>query len=143
MNRLNHHFKNRLYKSKTILLVDDEKDLGWSLGKIVQDSGHKFIFAHSLKVGLQKFMRSKSLDMAIVDLMLRNESGLKFIERAKEINKRVEFVMISAFGDSELKSEARQLGVQHFLDKPFKVEKLLEIINYESAGVKNSKGENK
>ena len=143
MNRLNHHFKNRLHKSKTILLVDDEKDLGWSLRKIVQDSGHRFIFAPTLKVGLQKFMRSKGLDMAIVDLMLRNESGLKFIERAKKISKRVEFVMISAFGDSELKSEARQLGVQHFLDKPFKVEKLLEIINHESAGVKNSKGENK
>lgn len=112
-----------------ILLVDDEKDLGWILREIFQDVGHKLIYASSFKEGVRKFKKSKNLDIAIVDLSLEDGDGLNFVKRAREVNRKVRFVMASAYGNPEVKVEARQLGVGNFLDKPLRIEELLNIIN--------------
>jgi len=129
---LRNYFKYRAFKAKNVLLVDDEEDLGWILRKIVRDAGHRLIFASTLKEGIEKFKKSKNLDIAIIDLRLENESGLIFVKKAKMINDKVEFVMISAFGTPNIKDKARRLGVRHFLDKPLKPEKLLNIISHHS-----------
>ena len=132
--RLSEYFKYGAFKAKNVLLVDDEEDLGWILKKIIREAGHRLIYASTLKQGMEKFKKSKNLDVAIVDLRLENENGLIFIKKAKmlRINTKVEFIMISAFGTSNSKDKARQLGVKHFLDKPLKAEKILNIINRDS-----------
>ena len=126
---LRDYFKYRPFKSKKILLVDDEEDLGWILRKIVQDAGHRLIFASTLTEGMQKFKSSRSLDVVIIDLRLGDESGLTFVKKAKTINGKVKVVMISAFGSPDIEHKARRLGVHHFLHKPLKPERLLDIIN--------------
>ncbi len=128
--RLGDFFKYRPYKSRKILLVDDEKDMGWILKKIFQDAGHKFMFASTFNRGMQRFKNSKNLDVAIIDLKLDNEDGIKFIKEARKVNNKVKLIMISAFGNSELKNKARNVGVSHFLDKPLKPERLLDIVNH-------------
>ncbi len=129
INRLEKHFENRRNKPKSILLVDDELDLGCILQEFFQEAGHRFIFASSIKEGMEKIKKFKKLDLAIVDLKLGNDSGLTFIKKAKAIKDKVRFVMMSAYGDLGIKTEARRLGVSHFLDKPLKPERLLETIN--------------
>lgn len=126
---LRDYFKYRAFKTKSVLLVDDEKDLGWILKKIIRDAGHRLICASSLKEGMEKFKKSKNLDIVIVDLRLENESGLTFIKKANMSNKKAHFIMISAFGTPKTRDKARRLGVKHFLDKPLKPEKLLSIID--------------
>lgn len=143
INRLENHFENRRNKPKSILLVDDELDLGYILQEFFQEAGHRFIFASSIKEGMEKIKKFKSLDLAIVDLKIGNDSGLTFIRKAKAVKDKVRFIMMSAFGDSGRKTEARRLGVSHFLDKPFKVDRLLDILNPESERVKHSRRENK
>jgi len=129
---LRKYFKYGAFKAKNVLLVDDEEDLGWILKKIIREAGHRLICASTLKEGLEKFKKSRNLDIAIIDLRLENENGLVLIKKAKmaKINTKVKFIMISAFGTSKSKDKARHLGVRHFLDKPLKAEKLLEIINH-------------
>jgi len=126
---LERHFKYRPHRSKNVLLVDDEQDLGWIMKKITKDAGHKLSYAPTLKEGIDKFKRLKHLDVVVVDLRLENENGLTFVRKARVAKKRVLFIMISAFGTSPVKAKARRLGVKHFLDKPIKVDKLLDIIN--------------
>lgn len=127
--KLEDHFKYGPFKKKSILLVDDEEDLGWILRKVIRDAGHKLVCAITAKEGLKMFERIRNLDIAIVDLRLDNESGLTFIRTAKKMKKPVKFIMISAFGTLSIKEKAKRLGVQHFLDKPIKIESLLEVIN--------------
>lgn len=129
MRQLDRYFTSPPYKSKRILLVDDERDLGWTMKEIMDDAGHKLIYASSFKEGVQKFKRSKNLDIAIIDLRLKDGDGLNFVKRAREANGKVRFVMASAFGSPEVRLEARQLGVRNFLDKPLKIEELLNIVN--------------
>ena len=131
MRRLERYFKNSPYKSKKVLLVDDEEDLGWIMKEIFEEAGHSLILATSAREGMEKFKKSKRLDVAIIDLILGKESGLTFAREAKAINEKVTLIMISASGDPEIKDEARRLGVSRFLDKPLRPERLLDIINRE------------
>jgi len=117
---------------KKVLLVDDEVDLGWILKEIIQDAGHRLIYASTVKEGIQKFKKSKNLDIAIIDSRLGNEDGLTFIRKAKMINEKVNLMMMSAFGTPDVKNKAQRLGVRHFLDKPLKIERLLDIVNQDS-----------
>ncbi|MBU2540704.1 MAG: response regulator [Candidatus Omnitrophica bacterium] len=128
MNRRENQFKTRLSKSKKILLVDDEKDLCSIMKEIIRDAGHRFLWATTVIEGLKKFKKSRDLDMVIVDLKLGHDNGLTFIRKAIAINNKVKFAMISAYGNPEVKDKARQLGVSRFLDKPLRLEGLLEII---------------
>ena len=129
MTKLEDYFRFHPIKSKKVLLVDDEAEIIWILRKIIRDAGHKPICATSGKEGLEKFKRSRNLDIAIIDLMLDDENGLTFIRKAKAVNDKVKFVIISAFGTSDTESKARRLGVRHFFHKPLRVERLLETIN--------------
>jgi len=127
---LRKYFKHRPYKARKVLLVDDEEDLGWIMRKIMKDAGHRLICASTFNEGMQKFKRIKDLDMALIDLRLHDEDGLAFIRKAKKVNNRVRFTMITAFGNTDVKSRASQIGVTHFLDKPLNTEKVLEIVNH-------------
>ena len=131
MRQLKRYLKTSPLKSKRVLLVDDEEELGWIMREIFQDAGHRLIFAPTFKQGLQKFKKSRNLDMAIIDLRLGDESGLRFIEKTRGVNDKVKLIMMSAFGDRDIKNKARQLGVRHFLDKPFRAERLLDIVSKE------------
>ena len=127
--RLEEHFERQVYSSKTILLVDDEKDLGWILRKVFRDAGHRLLIANTVAEGLQKFKRARKLDLTIVDLRVGKSSGISFIRKAKTIKKDMKFAVVTAFGTAAMRTKARRLGVRYFLDKPLKVEALLDIIN--------------
>jgi len=127
--RLEDHFKIKPYKRKKILLVDDEVELGWILKKVITEAGHRLTCVTTAGGGIKKIKGARDLDVAIVDLRLDNECGLLFIKKARDMNKRIKFVMISAFGDARTRAKARRLGVSYFLDKPIKIERLLDIIN--------------
>ncbi|MBI5206306.1 MAG: response regulator [Candidatus Firestonebacteria bacterium] len=128
MKKIDNFLKNRLFDFKEILLVDDEEDLGWILQKVFSDMGYKFIFASTIKDGLKKIRKYENLDVAIIDFKIDKENGFDFIKKAKKINNKIEFIMISAFGDLDIKEKAKQSGIQHFLDKPIKLEKLLYLV---------------
>jgi len=105
MRRLERYIKRAPYKSKRVLLVDDEKDLGWVLRGIFREAGHSLIFASTFKEGLEKFKKSKGLDAAIVDLMLGKECGLAFVRKARTINTKVPLIMMSALLDADIKTK--------------------------------------
>ncbi len=121
-------------KSKKILLVDDEEAMVWIMEKILNEAGHTAVCAVTARAGMEKINNSKELDIAIVDLVLDEDDGLTFIKKARSINREIKFIMISAYGTPENKSDARELGVCAFLDKPFKPESLLNAID--NAGLK-------
>ncbi|MBI5207907.1 MAG: response regulator [Candidatus Firestonebacteria bacterium] len=129
MKKIDNFLKNRLFDFKEILLVDDEEDLGWILQKVFSDIGYKFIFASTIKDGLKKVKKYENLDVAIIDFKIDKDNGFDFIRKAKKINSEVEFIMISAFGDLDIKEKAKQSGIKYFLDKPLNLDKLLSIIS--------------
>ena len=59
MRRLERYFKYPPYKSKRVLLVDDEKDLGWIMKDIFREAGHSLISATTAREGIEEFKNSR------------------------------------------------------------------------------------
>jgi len=127
--KLKKYFKYPTIMQKSILLVDDEGDLGWIMKKVIKDAGHKFSYATTAKEAIKKIKSLKNLNIALVDLRIADKNGLTFIKTAKAINDKIKFIVISAFGTPNIKLKARRLGVRYFLDKPIRADRLLDIIN--------------
>ena len=52
--------------------------------------------------------------------------GLEAARKLFALNPNVKIILLSAMGDESLHNEARQIGIKHFLTKPFKPESLKE-----------------
>jgi len=70
-------------------------------------------------------------DVAIVDLELRQGSGLGVLSRLKaepERFGRPRAVVFSNYGHSTVRARCSALGVEHFFDKSFQMDELLDFI---------------
>lgn len=130
MRSIDGYFKSTPFRRKRVLLVDDEREIGWILGKIICECGHKFIFAVTLQEGMQRVKEDKRIDVAIIDLRLGENSGLALIKRVKQLNDKICLIMLTAFEAGDVENKARQAGANYFLSKPLQVERLLGILNH-------------
>ena len=107
---------------KTILVIDDEKTIRWSLGEALQGD-YEVIEADNGKSGLELF-RDKSADLALVDLKLPDESGIDILKSIKALDPDAPVIMMTAYGEVETAVEAMRAGAYDFVLKPFALEKL-------------------
>jgi len=108
--------------SKTILIIDDEKTIRWSLGEALQ-SEYGVVDADNGKLGL-KIFRDKSPDLALIDLKLPDENGIEILKEIKAHDPSVPVIMMTAYGEVETAVEAMKAGAYDFVLKPFALEKL-------------------
>ncbi|MCG2676411.1 response regulator [bacterium] len=113
-------------KRTKVLIIDDERDMCWILRKVFEDVGYKVVTAHKGREGIEKARKDRA-DLAILDLKLPDMNGLEVLPTLKKINPKMSIVVITAFGTQEMKEAALDLGADHFLDKPFRVEKILKV----------------
>jgi two-component system, chemotaxis family, chemotaxis protein CheY len=115
----------------TILLVEDERNVGHLLRSILEEAGHGVIEACDGAVALAKY-RSYRTDFILADLMMPKEDGLRFIA---EVQRECPHARIAAMtgGDGTLApaDEARMSGVSSILRKSLDLEELLQVIQGE------------
>ena len=116
-----------------VLIVDDEEDLCWTLTKILQDEdlNYQVLSAHTGKAALRHLQKDKSIRFTLLDVRLPDlgeAGGLSLIKKMKSIRPRMSVIAMSAFGSPPVKTQAKRLGAVAFLDKPFRVEKLLKLL---------------
>lgn len=114
-------------KKKKILIVDDDKDLCNLISDIMEDDGYSVKKVYEGSSALNEIL-SSNYDVMIIDNKLSGISGINVIERAKYLNPDIRTIMISAYGNTNTKLRARDLGVYDFLDKPFDIKKLISLV---------------
>lgn len=122
-----------------ILIVDDDKFLCQSLSYVLKDEGYNVNSVNDGNTAID-MVRKRKYDLMVLDYnlsTLQNITGLGVFEKAHEINPRLKAVMISAYGDNKLKKKAKDMGVNGFIDKPFKLTKLLKTIYNSMRNVEN------
>lgn len=110
--------------NKTVLIVDDNKDVYDSLALIL---GYYQISSRWADAGKHavSIATSEEIDAVLLDLSLKNESGLDVLSKLLELDPTLPVIMITAFGTFETAVKAVKLGAVDFLPKPIKTEKLL------------------
>ena len=78
-------------------------------------------------IALEK-MNKCNFDLLIIDNRLTGLPGISVVERMSKLKPSLKTIMISAFGNSNTKNSARDLGVNDFIDKPFDIKQLVRKI---------------
>ncbi len=114
---------NELQKVKT-LLIDDDELIRDSLSMAFSNKGCYIRTADSAESGLRA-LREDQYDLIISDYRLPGMNGLEFMQMVAPANPQAVKVMITAYRDHFVFSEALRLGIKLFIEKPFTVAKLV------------------
>lgn len=115
---------------KTILLVEDEFDTRELLGRALERAGYTALTAESAAAALSAARGAHSIDLVVTDVVLGSDSlgGLELMTALRREGVRAPVVIITAYADVEKLKIALNEGAAHFLEKPFRAPKLLEVI---------------
>ncbi len=118
-----------LYSVKRVLLVEDENLIRSSLARALRQDGVVISEAQNRQEALEK-LGDEGCDLAIVDLFL--EDGMHGLRLIPEIYRRspgARIIVLTAFGTSEVKEEAKRAGVDRFYEKPFEIMDIRNAVN--------------
>lgn len=107
---------------KTILIVEDDKDINEMLQKVLKINGYNIKSAYSGTEAL--LLHNNDVDLIILDLMLPGKSGEEIINELKQI-KNVPVIVTSAINDIDTKLDLFNLGADDYVTKPFNNDELL------------------
>lgn len=108
---------------RTVLIIDDEPNMRWVLGRALEQAGYSIHGATSGDEGLG-MLAHEPVDLVLLDLKLKGEDGLTVLRRIRERRPDLVVIMLTAYGTVPNAVEAMQLGAADFLRKPFDVEEV-------------------
>ena len=112
--------------SLRVLIIDDERVVGWSLKEHLEKAGIEVYRAGSGSEGLAAFKRNQP-DIVLLDLELPDADGMELIGAfAKHPSHAATVVIITAFPRAELAVQALREGAHNYIVKPVEPAFLLE-----------------
>lgn len=115
---------------KRVLIVDDAQFTRNILKNIMSKTGYVEIVGEGSngKEGIELFKKLKP-DMITMDLVMPEKGGIETIEEILKIDPKALIVVVSALGQEALVLEAAKKGAKDFIQKPFKTEQILEVLD--------------
>jgi len=102
---------------KSILVIDDDPLIRKTLSSYLSEKGFEVILAEDGEEGLKKYEESIP-DLVILDIRLPDMGGLEVLCKAREKNKNVYIIIMTAYDDMKTTVEAIKLGAFEYLVKP-------------------------
>ncbi|HEY1426556.1 MAG TPA: sigma-54 dependent transcriptional regulator [Caulobacteraceae bacterium] len=112
-----------------VLIVDDEPDIRELVAGILSDEGYAVRTAGSSDEALAA-VRARRPSLLILDIWMQGAGmdGLELLDLVKELDHDMPVVMISGHGNIETAVSAIKKGAYDFLEKPFKSDRLLLVV---------------
>jgi two-component system nitrogen regulation response regulator NtrX len=112
-----------------ILIVDDETDIRTLIQGILEDEGYKIRQAENSKQVFEH-LKNQPAHLIVLDVWLQNSEfdGLDILEQIKANYPDIPVLMISGHGTIETAVKAIKQGAYDFIEKPFKTDRLLLMI---------------
>jgi two-component system nitrogen regulation response regulator NtrX len=112
-----------------ILIVDDEADIRLLIEGILEDEGYGVRTAADADAALDA-IRARRPNLVVLDIWLNNSrlDGLELLRVLQREHPGLQVVMISGHGTIETAVQAIKEGAYDFIEKPFKADRLLLIV---------------
>lgn len=113
---------------RSILIVDDNIDLGEGLRSVLDGEGFDVSLASSGNEAIS-ISQEKVFDITLMDMKLPDMTGIEALMEIINLHADARVVMMSGYRVHELLGEALERGAESVLNKPFTIEQLLAEIN--------------
>lgn len=112
-----------------ILIVDDENDIRKLIKGILEDEGYGTRQANGSAKAYEE-VSARVPDLMILDIWLQGSEhdGIEILKTVKKDNPHLPVIMISGHGTIETAVSAIKIGAYDFIEKPFKSDRLLLMI---------------
>lgn len=112
-----------------ILIVDDEVDIRMAISGILADEGYVVREAGDSD-SAQEAIRTRRPSLVILDIWLQNSTldGMELLQILIREQPALPIIMISGHGSIEMAVNAIRIGAYDFIEKPFKADRLLLIV---------------
>ncbi|HVJ49194.1 response regulator [Desulfitobacterium sp.] len=101
-----------------ILVVDDQLGVRRLLYETFREEQHEVLMAANGKEAL-KILENFIPDLILMDMKMPGMNGIDTLRQIRSFNKEVSVIMMTAYGDAQNLEQARELGVLHYMGKPF------------------------
>ena len=109
---------------ETILIVDDLPEQRQMAQLIIKQLHYRPLIAKNGDSALQQ-IADNTVDLVLLDLVLSNsESGLTVFRKIQQLSPEIKIIMLTGSSDAKSVTNMQISGVQHYVFKPYTVEKL-------------------
>ena len=112
---------------KTVLIVDDDPFIVKLISLNLEARDYSVLTAGDGKAGLISALKNDP-DLILLDVMMPIMNGLEMLKELRQVSD-IPVIIVSANGNQDIVDEARELGIECFISKPFKVEGLIETMD--------------
>ncbi len=111
----------------TVLIVDDDDEIRYSLGRVLGSRGYQIDTASSGEAGIEKVKSGPAPDLIFMDIRMGGITGLETLQHMRSINSNLQIILMTAFGTAQTAIEAMKFGAYDYVMKPFDPEKVLSL----------------
>lgn len=115
-------------EKKIILIVDDEDNVRYSFRKLFRNASTEVIEATNGLEAITLAQKSKP-DLILMDIEMPGMSGLEAIQRIRLLQPEIPVIIATAFGTTERVIAAMKYGAFEYLEKPFEINRLREVVH--------------
>ncbi|MCP5048506.1 MAG: response regulator, partial [bacterium] len=113
-----------------ILVIDDEEIMRQTAKDILEECGYEVILAENGEQGVQLYQAHKDkIKAVLMDMVMPKMSGKQSYIEISKINKDVKVILASGFKQDDRVESILQLGVNGFIQKPYSLVKLANLIH--------------
>jgi DNA-binding NtrC family response regulator len=110
-----------------VLLADDEVTIMVTLADALSDAGHEVLTAEDTGTALE-LLESEEPEVVLTDVRMPGAGGMAVVSRSMELDPRRPVIIMSGFASLESAQEAVNLGASLFVQKPFRNEAMVSIV---------------
>jgi DNA-binding NtrC family response regulator len=113
----------------SVLVVDDEPLIRWSLRQGLAERGHDVVTAATGDDALREISHAtRSFDVVILDYRLPDRQDLTLLDDVRSLSPLSVVMMMTAFGDDTMRTGASERGARAVVDKPFQVKNFVSLV---------------
>jgi DNA-binding NtrC family response regulator len=113
-------------QTPTILVVDDEQLIRWSLNERLTHEGYKVVEADTAKSALER--HAEGVDLVILDYKLPDGDGISVLKTIKENDPDTLVILLTAHSSVDMAVDAMKHGAYHYANKPFNLDEIALLV---------------